>query len=462
MRTKLYFLFFILLSGSSFAQDKIKDLIDDTEKNGKYKGSDVLTIFDSTFVDVQETGLSYFYIHQLYKVLTPKGAKKMSVLKYPYEPQSAHLEIREVKIYRKNGRQEILKEKDIYDYSAPGGLILWGAREQMAEVGRLEVGDAVEIRVFKKGYTYALLAEEAADEEKFIPPMRGHYYDIVPFWSNQHVLNKTYQTSVFNDKNLQYEFYHGEVQVKVRVQGEKTLYTFTKEDIEPFKREPNMLSLYDVAPKLILSTAPDWQSKSRWFYGVNEDFGSFEWTDEIKAKVDEVLKGATDELDSVSRLTHWVADEIRYFGLTMGDGEGFTLHKADMTFKDRCGVCKDKAGMLICMLRAAGFESYAAMTMAGSRIDPIAADHFNHCVTAVKLSDGKMHMLDPTWVPFVRELWSSREQQQNYLIGTKTGMGLRETPISDAGAHYVKVTCNSEIVNDHHNHGKQKEPLIIR
>jgi transglutaminase-like putative cysteine protease len=71
-----------------------------------------------------------------------------------------------------------------------------------------------------------------------------------------------------------------------------------------------------------------------------------------------------------------------------------------MDFTDRCGVCKDKAGMLITLLRAAGFEAYPAMTMAGSRIDYIPADQFNHCVTVVKSRrDGKYHLLDPPGCP---------------------------------------------------------------
>jgi hypothetical protein len=110
-----------------------------------------------------------------------------------------------------------------------------------------------------------------------------------------------------------------------------------------------------------------------------------------------------------------------------------------MTFTDRCGVCKDKAGMLITMLRAAGFQSYPAMTMAGSRIDYIPADQFNHCVTVVKLRDGKYHLLDPTWVPFVRELWSSAEQQQQYLMGVPEGADLATTPLSDPENHYIKI-----------------------
>jgi len=181
---------------------------------------------------------------------------------------------------------------------------------------------------------------------------------------------------------------------------------------------------------------------------VNEDFGSFEADREIREKVAGILKGATDEWDSVARLTHWCADEIRYSGISMGCGEGFTLHKGTMTFTDRCGVCKDKAGMLITMLRAAGFKSYPAMTMAGSRIDYIAADQFNHCVTVVKLRDGKYHLLDPTWVPFIRELWSSAEQQQQYLMGVPEGADLATTPVSDPANHFVKIDGVTQLASD--------------
>ena len=132
----------------------------------------------------------------------------------------------------------------------------------------------------------------------------------------------------------------------------------------------------------------------------------------------------------------------------MGAGEGYTLHKGDMTFTDRCGVCKDKAGMLITMLRAAGFQSYPAMTMAGSRIDYIPADQFNHCVTVVKLRDGQYHLLDPTWVPFVRELWSSAEQQQEYLMGVPEGADLMTTPISPPKNHYIQIDGVSSLQPD--------------
>ena len=442
-------LLFILIFGTCFsvtAQTDYWPLIGKAGAGQPFSGQDQVVIFDSTLVDVQESGLSYVLNHTLTKVLTARGARELNVIKYGYDPLSAYVEIRKAIVYKKNGTIIELDLKNVMDYPAPARAIYWGAREKMIEIGRLEPGDAVEMLMFRKGFTYALLGND--DDEKYIPPMRGQFYDIVEFFSATPVLNKIYQVSVPSGKPLQYEFYNGEAQSACKMSGGKIVYTFSKKDIFPLKSEPRMVATSDVAPKLLVSTTPDWFAKSTWFFSVNEDFGSFKSTGEIKAKVDTILKGAKNEWDSISRLTHWCADEIRYSGIPMGAGEGFTLHTGEMTFNDRCGVCKDKAGMLITMLRAAGFKSYPAMTMAGSRIDRIPADQFNHCVTVVKLRDGTYHLLDPTWVPFIRELWSSAEQQQEYLMGLPEGADLATTPVSDAENHLLKIDGQAELKED--------------
>jgi len=384
----------------------------------------------------------------LYKVLTPEGAKGLSVIKFDYDPLSAWSEIRGVTIYHADGTITKIDTSRVLDYPQPARAIYWGAREKMIEVGRLEPGDALDVQLYRKGFTYALLSG-GDDDERYIPPMKGHFYDIVPFYSSDPVLEKVYQINVPVTKVLQYEVYNGEVSSKMWRKGNNFVYTFSKKNIAPFKGEPRSVDPSDVAPKLLMSTSPDWKSKSTWFYGVNEDYKSFEANDEIRKKVNELLRNARDENDSVTILTHWAGDEIRYLGVSMGKGEGYTLHSGEMNFTDRCGVCKDKAGMLITMLRAAGFEAYPAMTMAGSRIDYIPADQFNHCVTVVKSrKDGQYKLLDPTWVPFVRELWSSAEQQQNYLMGVPEGADLGETPISNPSNHYLKMSGKTSISAD--------------
>ncbi len=408
-----------------------------------YAGYDIVTLFDSTRVVMEESGLSHVYGHVLYKVLTPAGGRDFNCVKMDYDPLSAYVEIREVKVHRKSGLVEKI-DNPVLDYPAPARMIYWGASQKMVAVGRLEPGDAVEYVTYKKGFTYALLHDSDPDA-KYIPPMRGHFYDIVPFWSHQPVREKVYILSVLPSKKLQYSVYNGTLQSSRKNVDGRVVYSFSKKEIMPMKKAPHTLADNDVQTKLILSTAENWQAKSMWFYGVNEDYGSFVPTDEVKQKVAELLRPAKSENDSIFILTHWVADNMRYSGISMGEGEGYTLHKCEMNFTDRCGVCKDKAGMLIAMLRAAGFQAYAAMTMAGERIEDIPADQFNHCVTVVKRRNGNYQLLDPTWVPGVRELWSSAEQQQNYLMGLPQGAKLGLTPVSKAENHYLKMSATTKV-----------------
>ncbi|MBN2356449.1 DUF3857 and transglutaminase domain-containing protein [candidate division KSB1 bacterium] len=444
-----------------YADDsRIFALIKSAGKGEKYKNAEQVVIFDSTRVRVMDSGLSYVTMHSLIKVLKPAGALELACRRYDYDPLSAYVDVQAARIYRKNGTVETVDPATVLDVAAPARAIYWGARQKMVPVGRLEVGDALETIVFRKGFTYALLQTESSaalslssgqdesEDERYIPPMRGHFYDIIPFWSSVPVLFKTYTVTLPADKPLQYQFYNGEATNWVHFQQDLTLYHWEKKDIDPWKREPHMVAPTDVLPELLVSTSPDWYAKSLWFHKVNEDYGSFDVTPEVQEKTDQLIKDCKTDEEKVSVLTHWVAEEIRYSGLTMGKGEGYTLHKGEMTFADRCGVCKDKAGMLVTMLRAAGFESYPAMTMAGSRIDPIPADQFNHSVTLWKKKDGSYVLLDPTWVPGVRELWSSAEQQQQYLMGVPEGADLMTTPISPPENHYFNITGTSELSMD--------------
>ncbi|MDR0363631.1 MAG: DUF3857 and transglutaminase domain-containing protein [Bacteroidales bacterium] len=439
-------LLFCFSSVYMYGQEDVKLLLENITAE-KYEKADDVVVFDSTSVFVEETGLSRMYMHKLIKVLNLKGAKKNNVFTINYDPLSAYVEIRQVLIHRKNGTVDTVTSK-VCDYVAPARAIYWGASQKMIEIGRLEPEDAVEIWTYRKGYTYALLYDES-DDAKYIPPMRGHFYDIVPFWSDVPLLEKSYIVNIQTNKNLYFNIYNGDIENKKEDVGDgRTKFSFVKKDIMPQKRESGMAAVSDVWTKLLMTTAPNWESKSLWFYGVNEDYGSFDPTPEVREKVSELLLGAVTELDSISILTHWVADNMRYSGISMGEGEGYTLHNCEMNYTDRCGVCKDKASLLIAMLRAAGFESYAAMTMAGERIEDIPADQFNHSITVVKRRNGQYELLDPTWVPFVRELWSSAEQQQGYLMGLPEGAPMMVTPISPAENHYFKMRAETTVAKD--------------
>lgn len=429
-----------------------------------FKDYAAVTLLDSTHVAVQETGQGTFSIARAVRINSQKGAIDNRILKYDYDPLTADAQFKNVTIHHADGTTTAINTSDTKDYAAPARAIYWGARQIMLEIGALKPGDIIEYNIEKKGFTYALLGNAAAgygtgtgtagslkqaaadDDSRFIPPMKGEFYDIVPFWATtEPILHKVYEVVLPKEKPLQYKFYQGSCKTNVTEGGDTKSYTFISDDIMPFPKEPNMVDYFDAAPKLFLSTTKSWKDKSRWFSKVNEDYGSFLPIPEAKKKVAELIKDKKTEMEKIAVLTHWVADNIRYAGISMGKGEGYTLHNLKMDYTDRCGVCKDIAGTLISFLRIAGFKAYPAMTMAGSRVEAIPADHFNHCVAVVQLKNGTLMPLDPTWVPFCRELWSSAEQQQNYLPGTPEGHDLCLTPISAPENHYVRINADNTL-----------------
>ena len=449
MKRTAIFVFALMMAFAASAQGVWSSAVEKVKNNKTFSSAAAAVLLDSVGVSVTDNGSGSFTIHKVIRIQNNSGALAHRVIVYDYDPLTASARFDNVTIYGSDGSVREVDASSACDYAAPARAIYWGARQIMIEIGALQPGDIIDYTIAKKGFTYALLADlPADDDERFVPPMRGEFYDIVPFWVDYPTVNKVYSVSVPEDKPVQYEFYQGECRSSVRKADGRKLFTFSTSMALPFKSERNMVALYDVAPKLMLSSTEKWEEKSLWFHKVNEDYGSFEPLPEAQKKVDELLKGVKDNMEKISILTHWVADNMRYSGIPMGKGEGYTLHNTKMNFTDRCGVCKDKAALLISMLRMAGFEAYPAMTMAGSRIETIPADHFNHCVVVVKLEDGTYMPLDPTWVPFKRELWSSAEQQQNYLPGIPEGSDLCLTPVSDPMNHYLKIDAKTALAAD--------------
>ena len=439
MKIKVFLLFASLFISSAGSQANPFADYKYMLKSDKYSDYASVTLLDSTNVSVQPTGQGAFSIVKAIKVQTLKGVMTNRVLKYDYDPLTAAAKFKVVRIYHEDGTYTEVDVNKTCDYAAPARMIYWGARQIMLQLDNLKQGDVIYYEIDKKGFTYALLGAGEDDDSRFIPPMRGQFYDIVPFWVSEPTLRKVYRVGMPMEKELQFQFYQGECSSSMRYDDGRKVYTFAMDDVMPFEKEPNMVDLFDT---------PDWMEKSRWFNKVNEDYGSFDAIPEAQKKVDELIKGKKSEMEKIAVLTHWVADNIRYAGITMGKGEGFTLHNLKMNYTDRCGVCKDIAGTLVAFLRMAGFEAYPAMTMAGSRVESIPADHFNHCVAVVKLSNGTLMPLDPTWVPFCRELWSSAEQQQNYLPGIPEGSDLCVTPVSAPENHYVRIKAENRLKSD--------------
>ncbi len=419
--------------------EDLRALIDAAGTSEDHDGAEAVVVLDHTRVRVEDSGLAHYRHRRVFKALTEAGATRLSTLRLDYDPASNLVRLERARVLRKKRADgsvpdpEALGEDRLRDLPQPQHWIYWGPRMKVLSVPRLSVGDALEVETYKKGFIIAYLGDGPAgaaaaggDDERFVPPMRGHFYDVVLFGdSPMPVLEQRYTVTLPRDKPLRFEVYNGEVFSSVTFDEAGTSYTFRREKLPAHDKEPRAADASDYLPKVVMATVADWEAKSRWFAQVNER--QFEANEAIRAQVAEITRDATTEDDKISAILHWTAQEIRYSGITMGKGEGYTLHSGEMTLHDRAGVCKDIAGMAVTLLRAAGFTSHPAMTMAGSRVERVPADQFNHCVVAVLRPEG-YRMIDPTWAPFSAELWSSAEREQHYVIGTPQGETLMMTP----------------------------------
>ena len=420
-------------------------LIEDAGSSADRDGADVVVAFDRTETIVEESGLSHVTQRRVFKILTDKGAAQLTSLRFDYDPASKFVALKRAVVYREGKVHRTLGVDQFVDAPQPARSIFWGARMKLLAIGRLDVGDALEVVTYGKGFTYALLTD-APEDDKYIPPMRGHFY-AYPVFGDQPfpVMAQHYVVKMAKGKPLQYQVVNGDVRSEATIDGDQVVYHFWKNDMPAFVKEEVAPDASDTLAKVVMATVEDWQAKSRWFYEVNE--GQFDANDAIKAKVAEITKGKS-EAQAIDALLHWVAQEIRYSGIPMAKGEGYTLHKSTTTFHDRAGVCKDIAGMLVTMLRVANHTVYPAMTMAGSRVEKVPADQFNHCVVALKQKDGSFRMLDPTWAPFSRNTWSNAEREQHYVVGTPEGDVLRMIPAQGAEQNELTLTAATRLAAD--------------
>ncbi len=450
-----------------------------------HPGASYVLALDQSISRVTDTGVTYMDLYQVYKILTEDGARQKSALDWGYDPRSSFVEVAEVNVVR-DGKRIPVAVSEVKDLPAPQAAIYWADRIKVLQLPRLRVGDGIEVIAMRKGYNYALLGASAsgaagaataagagtppaspaadpprvlgaiesiksADHHRYIPPMRGEYFDIVLMQADVPIVEKRYTLVLPKSKRLISQEFNGPIYTSTAYSADSTEYTWWAKGVPALPHEPRQPDQPDVSPKVVMTTAADWEAKSKWFFDVNKN--QFEVTDDIRRHVDDVLAGAgltrrSAPMKIAAALNHWVAQNIRYSGQTMGQGEGFTLHPSQPLFEYRSGVCKDIASLSITLLRAAGLDTYPAMTMAGSRIEDLPADQFNHCVVAWEKSPGEFVMLDPTWVPFNNDIWSKLETEQQYLIGHPRGVDLQEIRYSPPEESPLVVTNDAVLRPD--------------
>ncbi|MFZ0340467.1 MAG: DUF3857 domain-containing protein, partial [Terracidiphilus sp.] len=156
-------------------------------------------------------------------------------------------------------------------------------------------------------------------------------------------------------------------------------------------REPYLPPETVFFPMIEYSTGASWQSIAAEYGKVVDDRTH---SSEVQAVVTPLIAGKKTVAEKEAAILDYLDREVRYTGIEFGEA-AILPHDPAETLAKGYGDCKDKATLLVAMLRAAGIPAYVALLDAEARMDvPVdlpGMGLFDHAIVYVP---GK----NPIWI----------------------------------------------------------------
>jgi len=159
-----------------------------------------------------------------------------------------------------------------------------------------------------------------------------------------------------------------------------------------------------------------WEEVARWASSLYENVV---WNgSEISALAKRIKLESSSQKEQVSNALEYVQSNIRYLGIEMGTSSHIPSH-AKQTLERRYGDCKDKAVLLIAILKALDIEAYPALVntdISHQLINrPPMVNAFDHVIVKA-IVKGKTYWLDPTRTYQIGELDSIYQSDYGYTL----------------------------------------------
>ncbi|HEY4220803.1 MAG TPA: transglutaminase domain-containing protein, partial [Myxococcota bacterium] len=328
-------------------------------------GSNVINIIDHEVVEVNADGSSRAVITQVMQAVNQRGRDQLITSEVP------------------RGETRILDAHSI----TPSG--------ESQEASSIANG-TIRFRNLDVGSITVVQYMTHRGSAGFLP---NHYVATWWFSQIQHdVRDATWILVMPKDRKLVRDI-QGDVKETVVDDGDKRIRTYRAVDVPPLIPEPNMPPANDLLRRVSVSTLDGWDEYVRWEQALLKD--AFRSNPEVDALAAKLLAGASTPHDKIDRLFRYVSKDIRYTQEYETSIAGVKPHACPVVLERGYGDCKDKAVLLILLLRKAGIDADFAIlrtTDAGKVEKDIPNQQFNHAIVYVRKQPGieQGYFTDPT------------------------------------------------------------------
>jgi len=191
-------------------------------------------------------------------------------------------------------------------------------------------------------------------------------------------------------------------------------------------------------PIIAFATGASWQNVAADYGKIVDNFSG---SAAVKAVVDPLVAGKKTVAEKEAAIVDYLDREVRYTGIEFGEA-AIVPHDPAETLAKKYGDCKDKATLLVVMLRAAGIPANVALLSVEARLD-VPADlpgmgMFDHAIVYVP---GK----NPLWIDATDRYAQlgqipMGDQGRLALITSDTTTALMKTPESTSKDNGLKET----------------------
>lgn len=360
------------------------------------------TLRDLTVTTVFDNGLSSQFRQIVFQPLTEPAAAAGRQYGFGYESDRQIVQLRGARVYRADGKIDEAIEYGEGSADDPSISMYTSARTFYVQFPRLEPGDVVELRY---------RVDDVTPRNEF-----GNYFgEIVALQGGEPVHNAEYVLITPKARTFYFDQNIAGLTQTTSVSGAQRIYRFMAKDIPPLSPEPAMPPWPEVLGSVHVSTYQNWDDLGRWYWGLIKD--QFDLDEETRKLARKITEGKTTELDKVKAVYQWVIDNTRYVALEFGI-YGYKPRRCVQTVARGWGDCKDKATVIVTLLKEIGIPATMVVTrtrMRGDFRSKIASfAPFDHAIA---------------YVPSLKL----------YLDGTAVHTGINELPKMDVGAVVLHV-----------------------
>ncbi|HEY1939735.1 MAG TPA: DUF3857 domain-containing protein [Candidatus Angelobacter sp.] len=363
---------------------------------------------DTSLVDVRiqelfASGLDRVHVQQLYFIGSDAALDTHRVSSIRYSPATEELHVIHARAWKPNGAVLDAQEFGDRQYAETPVSMYYDMRLRQLRFTGLEKGDVVELE-------YALSPKRRAAQ------YRGYFGELVLFAGRGPAQLKRY---VLIAPTAQKIFVHAEkvAPATVSATGGSQVFVWEARSVPALPREPHGPGITEISPYVHVSTLGEWKQLGVWYADLIRP--QFALDQSLESELARVTRGLRNDREKISAIQEFVLRSTHYVALEFGI-YSYKPYPVTQIYARRFGDCKDKASLMIALLRAAGIEAEIALVRTRSLGDVVAEPAsialFNHAIVYV-----------PKY-----ELW---------LDGTAEYAG-RELPLEDQGALALTVSLN--------------------